>query len=138
MCLPVEIWSSASAPVPTTGFHVKKVRCSAHVSLVLKKRTSQPCNLLSSRPPGRPKTGPKTLPGQPTPPLNVSQPLPQPLLPAEWSLRDRSNGSLRDHGHLGIHAHLGITFTVHLGIGGMISTPAQLLQTSLLFYRITK
>ena len=69
---------------------------------------------------------------------------------AEWSLRDRSNGSLRDHGHLGIHAHLGITFADHFGItftdhgggggwvGGMISTPAQLLQTSLLFCRITK
>ena len=35
---------------------------------------------------------------------------------AEWSLRDRSNGSLKDHGHLGIHAHLGIAFTDHLGI----------------------
>ena len=69
---------------------------------------------------------------------------------AERSLRGRSNGSLRDHGHLGTHAHLGITFTDHLGstftdhgggggwVGGMVSTPARLLQTSLLFYRITK
>ena len=67
---------------------------------------------------------------------------------ANRSLRDRSNGSLRDHGHLGTHAHLRITFTDHLGItfiedgggegGGMISTPAQQLQTSLLLYRITK
>ena len=69
---------------------------------------------------------------------------------ANRSLRDRSNGSLRDHGHLGIHAHLRITFTDHLGITfiddgggegggvGMISTPAQLLQASLLLYRITK
>ena len=72
-----------------------------------------------------------------------------PFTVANRSLRDRSNGSLRDHGHLGIHAHLRITFTDHLGITfiddgggeggvGMISTPAQLLQTSLLLYRITK
>ena len=97
---------------------------------------------------------------------------------ANRSLRDRLNGSLRDHGHLGIHAHLRITFTDHLentfiddgggeggddkhtrstaadqpaplpdckvtwlwggGGGGVISTPAQQLQTSLLLYWITK
>ena len=72
----------------------------------------------------------------------------RPFVGANRSLRDRSNGSLSDHGHIGIHAHLRITFTDHLGItfiddgggegGGMISTPAQQLQTSLLLYRITK